>query len=720
MYKIFLLIISLSFETIFPSIISGYIYNNTSGAPIPNANVYIIGNDNGTASDPHGYFILEEYNKNEVELEISVIGFKRYRKLIPITDDKIELEIQLIPTVLKYNEVKVQGLLSSRLGNETITIIKRQEIQSSENESLTDYLKSLPSVDAQFAHPNGRNTNISIRGSSDYKPGGYNNRVLVLLDGFPILIPNSGSPDWNSIPLENIKRIEINNNSASTQYGHNSMGGVINLITDYKNEADNIKVNFTLGSHSTYQSNFIYNKTNSNFAYGLNGAFRSSQGHRYNADSQINRLQAFIKYNDFTGRNYRLSYLVSSSNLGHPGFDLEDANQYRRSNRTSHYIQLQGFYAISSGLSMSHSLFYNNFYTHYTNRDDIPKSWIDENNLDEETFYKDSNIGLRSEIILTKLSRWVMLLGLDLDLATSDVDLLNPIYDKPSQFSIGSFLQSKYSIGNGFNLSTGLRYDWRKTDPGGGFQKKVFNNLTPKFILSYNQNKNKSFSLCYSEGFRAPSISELYLEHQTTYGLNVLGNNTLKAETVKSFEITHGHKYSDQWEYNISLFHNKYNDMIDFVYNIPTKAANRSGVIANGFEYSFSLQPLSKFNFFIKGSYSYLDMNDKDGTDILYRSKYSGNLSLQYSYNSLDLIFQGNGKSKQLYEDFLEPFDSDSGFPVKVLPQIIIPDLIISKKTRLFNYKIKIANIFNQKYELIQNYTMPSRTYKITINKTIT
>ena len=49
----------------------------------------------------------------------------------------------------------------------------------------------------------------------------------------------------------------------------------------------------------------------------------------------------------------------------------------------------------------------------------------------------------------------------------------------------------------------------------------------------------------------------------------------------------------------------------------------------------------------------------------------------------------------------------------------IIPDIIISKKTKLFNYKIKIGNIFNQKYELIQNKTMTRRTYKITINKTI-
>jgi len=717
MYKNIPFIIALSFEIIFSSTISGYIYNEISGNPIPNANIYILGKENGTASDPHGYFTLEVHNKGENALEVSVIGFKKYNKIISIIDDKIELEIKLTPTVLKYNEIKVQGLLSSRLGSETINVINHQEIQKSQKESLTDYLKSLPSVDVQFGNPNGRNTNLSIRGSSDYKPGGYNNRVLVLLDGFPILIPNSGSPDWNSIPLENINRIEITNNSASTQYGHNSMGGVINLITDYKNDNDRIELNFTSGSNSTYKFNFGYNKKISNFSYGLNGTFRTSQGHRYNADSHINRLQTFIKYNDLSGRNYRLNYLVSSSDIGHPGFDLEGANQYRRSNRTSHYIQLQSFYAVSNGLSMSHSLYYNNFYTHYTNREDIPQNWIDVNNLDEETYYKDNNIGLRSEVILTKLSRWVVLLGFDVDLATSNVDLL--YYNKPSQFSIGSFLQSKYSIGNGFSLSTGLRYDWRKTNPDGTDIAKIFKNFTPKVILSYNKNKNKSFSLCYSEGFRAPSISELYLEHQTSYGLYVLGNDTLKAETVKSFDITHKHHYSKQWEYSISLFHNRYNDMIDFVYNIPTKAENRTGVIANGFEYSFSLQPLSEFNFFIRGSYSYLDMNDIDGTDILYRSKYTGNLSLQYSFDSFDLALQTNGQSKQLYEDFLEPFESGVGFPIKVLPQIILPDLIISKKTKLFNYKIKVTNIFNQKYELIQNYTMPTQTYKITINKTI-
>ena len=80
-------------------------------------------------------------------------------------------------------------------------------------------------------HDYGRNVNISIRGSSDFKPGGYNNRVLLLLDGFPVSIPNSGSSDWNAIPFETVKHIEVVRGPASSVYGHNSMGGVINIVT---------------------------------------------------------------------------------------------------------------------------------------------------------------------------------------------------------------------------------------------------------------------------------------------------------------------------------------------------------------------------------------------------------------------------------------------------------------------------------------------------------
>ena len=111
----------------------------------------------------------------------------------------------------------------------------------------------------QFAHPNGRNVNVSIRGSSDSKPGGYNNRVLILLDGVPILIPNSGTPDWNSLPLESLERIEIENSPASTQYGHNSMGGVINLITDVGRNEKKTKFQFSGSSYSKALTSITHN-----------------------------------------------------------------------------------------------------------------------------------------------------------------------------------------------------------------------------------------------------------------------------------------------------------------------------------------------------------------------------------------------------------------------------------------------------------------------------
>ena len=84
-----------------------------------------------------------------------------------------------------------------------------------------------------------------FEGSSDYKPGGYNNRVLVLLDGFQISMPYSGSIDWNGMPLDFLDRVEVVKGPVSSLYGQNSMGGIINLVTkNYSQEFLNSKVHF--------------------------------------------------------------------------------------------------------------------------------------------------------------------------------------------------------------------------------------------------------------------------------------------------------------------------------------------------------------------------------------------------------------------------------------------------------------------------------------------
>ncbi len=191
-------------------------------------------------------------------MNITNIGFKPYSSKFEVADQPIELDLELEPTILEFSEISVEGLFSTRLGYESVDVIRDDKIKSMEKESVADVLRTLPGVDVQFAHPNGRNANLSIRGSSDYKPGGYNNRVLLLLDGFPIQIPNSGAPDWNSLPLESIQRIEVDNSPASAQYGHNSMGGVINLITDYNGKDQSTKIKLGGGSFTTAQTSLTH------------------------------------------------------------------------------------------------------------------------------------------------------------------------------------------------------------------------------------------------------------------------------------------------------------------------------------------------------------------------------------------------------------------------------------------------------------------------------
>ena len=701
---VFIFILTASWATT----LTGHVKNNVTGKSIPNANIIIREIDQGTASNPYGYFELN-LSKGTYTLETSVLGFKTDSREIIIDENNIELNIDLQTAMLEFSEIQVQGLFTTRLGSESVDVINSDKIKSMDKESVSDILRDIPGVDVQFAHPNGRNVNISIRGSSDYKPGGYNNRVLVLLDGFPILIPNSGSPDWNSLPLESIQRIEVDNSPASAQYGHNSMGGVINLITDHNGTGNNTILRLSGGENTTGQISLTHRKKKGDWTYGINTMVRSSEGHRFNADDKIARVRTYLRYGDNKGRSYRLSHILSYSDIGHPGFISSPS--YRRSDRLTQYIQGHGFYPITNGLSMSHSIFLNKFDTHYYPRNNIPDDYTDI----DQTYYDDLTVGFRSEMLITKWARWIIMAGSDVDWSQSDVDVFNSMYGAPTQLSVGGFIQSKYSIGNGWNIGSGLRYDYRRSDPGNNYQKRIYTHLSPKINIMYTSRDRRAFTLAYSEGFRAPSLSELYLYYESSYGLITKGNPNLIAEEVQAVELTYEHPHGDIWFWSISVFHNQYKNMIDFVYTIPVLAINREGVTGMGLEYQIKWRPDGKIN--LMGSYSYLDMIDRGGEPILYRSKHRGQVNIQYQMNLLDVQLGLQAWSKQLYEDFLS--ESHFDFPIEELSERIIPELILSKKVNEFTGSLHITNLFDTKYELIQDFPMPGRAWQLNLTKTL-
>ena len=299
--------------------IGGIVYDSDS-SPIVDANIVLAGEniEFGTATDENGFFTFKNLKSGEYIISVSVIGF--YKKLIPLSiEDSIEnLSIRLKEGSVLLDGLEVVGRFPSKHIPDFTENINANELKNSNSETISELFRDVVGVDVQMEHNTGRNVNLSIRGSSDYKPGGYNNRVLVLLDGFQVSIPNSGSVDWNALPLEFIDNIEIAKGPVSSLYGQNSMGGVINLVTK-KSQEEFSKIKVNLGSFNRRDISLGLNRENKNgLSYLTLFQHKEGDGHRFNAQHRQNNF--YFKAHS-PKSNFTTSIMINKSFNGQPGFD---------------------------------------------------------------------------------------------------------------------------------------------------------------------------------------------------------------------------------------------------------------------------------------------------------------------------------------------------------------------------------------------------------------
>ena len=197
--------------------IEGRVLNADNNQPIIDANIIISDSSNGTASDLQGNFSIQDLGDKNYTLIASALGFKD--SIISVRPNTLDnLVIRLVPSTIMGASLEVVGRYPSKHTPNFTDNITRDLISEQQSQTLSELFRNILGVDVQMEHNVGRNANVSIRGSSDYKPGGYNNRVLVLLDGFQMSIPNSGSVDWNGMPLEFIDRVEVLKGPQSSLY----------------------------------------------------------------------------------------------------------------------------------------------------------------------------------------------------------------------------------------------------------------------------------------------------------------------------------------------------------------------------------------------------------------------------------------------------------------------------------------------------------------------
>ena len=134
---------------------------------------------------------------------------------------------------------RIRGAADERTA--PVTEISQQELARGGNDSLGRALQRLP-----FSTGSAPNTNVNNGGDGSTRVdlrGLTPKRTLVLLNGRRL--PNGGvgadsSVDIDSLPLSMVERVEVLTTGASTVYGADAIGGVVNVIT--RKDVDGVNV----------------------------------------------------------------------------------------------------------------------------------------------------------------------------------------------------------------------------------------------------------------------------------------------------------------------------------------------------------------------------------------------------------------------------------------------------------------------------------------------
>ncbi|MFZ6768457.1 TonB-dependent receptor [Undibacterium sp. Di26W] len=125
--------------------------------------------------------------------------------------------------------VEVTGSSIKRLASEAslpVTMVTGEELEKRGMTTLADLMMSLPESSSLAPSNAGSGTNINLRGLGV-------NRTLVLLNGRRLANEAiaDGYANLDVIPMSAIARVEILRDGASSIYGSDAIGGVVNFIT---------------------------------------------------------------------------------------------------------------------------------------------------------------------------------------------------------------------------------------------------------------------------------------------------------------------------------------------------------------------------------------------------------------------------------------------------------------------------------------------------------
>lgn len=153
-----------------------------------------------------------------------------------------------------------------------VSVIDRAALNQAGSQSLAELLARQTGL--SFYNSGGPHTYAGI-----FVRGAEARHTLVLLDGAPLNTATDGIAALQNLPLASIERIEILRGSASSLYGTNAIGGVINIITRPDHDAPlSARASVAYGSRGTAKTSAAVSGRQDRWNYHFGGGYERSRG----------------------------------------------------------------------------------------------------------------------------------------------------------------------------------------------------------------------------------------------------------------------------------------------------------------------------------------------------------------------------------------------------------------------------------------------------------
>lgn len=259
------LLVSFAFILHAQNVLKGTI-KDSDGNPIENATVSIDGTKVAISTDNAGQFSLH-IPTGKTKLAVRAVGFLTIKKDIVEADYQNGIEILLENDNRNLEEVVVSGTLKqiSKLDSPIpVEVFTSKFFQANPAPTIFESLQNINGVRPQI--------NCSVCNTGDIHINGLEGPyTMVLIDGLPIVSGLSTVYGLNGIPQALIERVEIVKGPASTLYGSEAVGGLINIITKSPSSAPTFNLE-TMGTSWQEYNLDLGGKVNVGTAQSLIGA----------------------------------------------------------------------------------------------------------------------------------------------------------------------------------------------------------------------------------------------------------------------------------------------------------------------------------------------------------------------------------------------------------------------------------------------------------------